>query len=154
MRKGKFNIVLPFYAIVGFVLAMLGQVLLCGLLLGFVLVAERDEWASRQCMQAFFLSLVMSIANLVQNILSIFTSIPVAGWLFSGVISFIVGAISIVVLIFAIIGLVRVCKGEDARLPWLSALAGKAYGVVTPHTGNTGNPNHPGNPQDPAGPAV
>ena len=65
MRKGKFNIVLPFYAIVGFVLAMLGQVLLCGLLLGFVLVAERDEWASRQCMQAFFLSLVMSIANLV-----------------------------------------------------------------------------------------
>ena len=33
MRKGKFNIVLPFYAIVAFVLAILGQVLLCGLLL-------------------------------------------------------------------------------------------------------------------------
>ena len=38
MRKGKFNIVLPFYAIVGFVLAMLGQVLLCGLLLCLSLI--------------------------------------------------------------------------------------------------------------------
>ena len=129
MRKGKFNIVLPFYAIVAFVLAILGQVLLC-----FVIAAERDEWAVRQCMQAFFLSIVSGIAGVVQSIMGVFNVVPVLNWLTSGITSFVVGVIYLVVLIFAIIGLVHVCKGQDARVPWLTTLAGKAYGVIAPHT--------------------
>lgn len=150
MRKGKYNIVLPFYAIVAFVLAILGQMLLCGLLLGFVIVAERDEWAVRQCMQAFFLSIVSGIAGVVQSVMGIFNVVPLLNWLTSGITSFVVGVIYLVVLIFAIIGLVHVCKGQDARVPWLTTLAGKAYGVIAQHTGNPGGPAGPSGPTGPA----
>ena len=149
MRKGKFNIVLSFYAVVAFVLAILGQVLLCGLLLGFVIAAERDEWAVRQCMQAFFLSIVSGIAGVIQSVMSVFNIVPVLNWLTSGITSFVVGVIYLVVLIFAIIGLVHVCKGQDARIPWLTTLAGKAYGVMAQHMGNPGGPAGPSGPTGP-----
>lgn len=146
MRKGKFNIVLPFYAIVAFVLAIFGQVLLGGLLLGFVMVAEQDEWATRQCMQAFFLSLVTGITGIIQTVFGGLSSVPIIGFVFSGIITFINIAITVIVVIFAIIGLVHVCKGEDAKVPWFSSLAGKAYGAVSQHMGNSGNPGNPGGP--------
>ena len=38
MKKDRFGICIPFYAVLAFVLAMLGQTLLGGLLLGFVTV--------------------------------------------------------------------------------------------------------------------
>lgn len=58
MRKDRFNICISFYAVLAFVLAILGQTLLCGMLLGFVIVIQKDEWLTKQVMQAFFLALV------------------------------------------------------------------------------------------------
>ena len=52
MRKGKLGVVVCLYPILGFVCVILNQPLLCALIFGFVLVAERDEWAGRQCLQA------------------------------------------------------------------------------------------------------
>ena len=57
MRKDRFNICISFYAVLAFVLAILGQTLLCGMLLGFVIVIQKDEWLTKQVMQAFFLGL-------------------------------------------------------------------------------------------------
>ena len=57
MRKDRFNICISFYAVLAFVLAILGQTLLCGMLLGFVIVIQKDEWLTKQVMQAFFLLL-------------------------------------------------------------------------------------------------
>lgn len=88
MRKGKFGICLWFYAALAFVLAFLQQSMLCILLLGFVIVAERDEWTSRQVMQATFLCLLGSFISGVLNIFSVLKAIPFAGTLFSGVFSF------------------------------------------------------------------
>lgn len=48
MRKGKLGVVVCLYPILGFVCVILNQPLLCALIFGFVLVAERDEWAGRQ----------------------------------------------------------------------------------------------------------
>ena len=51
MRKDRFNICISFYAVLAFVLAILGQTLLCGMLLGFVIVIQKDEWLTKQVMQ-------------------------------------------------------------------------------------------------------
>ena len=40
MRKDRFNICISFYAVLAFVLAILGQTLLCGMLLGFVIAVS------------------------------------------------------------------------------------------------------------------
>ena len=45
MRKGKLGVVVCLYPILGFVCVILNQPFLCALIFGFVLVAERDEWA-------------------------------------------------------------------------------------------------------------
>ena len=54
MRKDRFNICISFYAVLAFVLAILGQTLLCGMLLGFVIVIQKDEWL-RSCRHFFLL---------------------------------------------------------------------------------------------------
>ena len=123
MRKGKLGISLGFYAVLSFVLAFMGQTTLCFLLLGFVLVAERDEWASRQVMQAAFLSLVSSLVNDILSIFDILDWIPGLSLILSLVFGFIRGAVSVVILVFIIIALVKVGKGKDAGLPGPSTLA-------------------------------
>ena len=105
MQKGKFGIQLSFYAVLGLVLAFLGQTLLCGLLLGFVILAEKDPWTSRQTMQAFFVSLFMSLVSKILGALNVFQNIPLIGSVFSVIFSIIEGIIALLVLIFLIIGL-------------------------------------------------
>ena len=70
--------------VLAFVLAILGQTLLCGMLLGFVIVIQKDEWLTKQVMQAFFLALVESIISCVTNIFSGLYAIPILGIAFSG----------------------------------------------------------------------
>lgn len=130
MQKGKYGIQLSFYAVLGLILAFLGQTLLCGLLLGFVILAEKDQWAARQTMQAFFVSLFMALVREVLSILNIFQDIPFVGAAFTTIFNIIEGVISLLVLIFLIIGLVRVVKGQDAGIPLMSKLANRAYGIV------------------------
>ncbi len=153
MQKGKFGIQLSFYAVLGLVLAFLGQTLLCGLLLGFVILAEKDPWTSRQTMQAFFVSLFMSLVSKILSTLNVFQNIPLIGSAFSVIFSIIEGIIALLVLIFLIIGLTRVVKGQDAGIPLLSKLSNRAFGIVeqkiyTQAPTNTGsNPQIPSQPQ-------
>ncbi len=152
MQKGKFGIQLSFYAVLGLVLAFLGQTLLCGLLLGFVIIAEKDPWTSRQTMQAFFVSLFMSLVSKVLNTLNVFRDIPLVGSAFSVIFGIIEGIISLLVLIFLIIGLTRVVKGQDAGIPLLSKLSNRAFGIVEQkiYTQVPTDPNsYPQNPSQP-----
>ena len=131
MEKGKFGIVLAFYAVLAFVLAFLGQTLLCGLLLFFVIAAEKSEWASKQVMQAFFLLLLSSVISSVLGFgSSLFGSIPILGSIIATIIRVVKGIISLAFLAFEILGIVNVCKGKDANIPVFSDLAGRAFGLV------------------------
>ncbi|MFZ2539071.1 MAG: hypothetical protein WAX04_09230, partial [Oscillospiraceae bacterium] len=130
MKKGNYGIFLTFYALLAFVLAFLGQTLLCGLLLGFVILAEKDEWASKQVMQAFFLTLFTSILSQALAMLNIFSGIPFVGAIFATFTGIITGLISFVILIFVIIAMVKVAKGKDAGIPVFSKLANRAFGIV------------------------
>ena len=68
MEKGKLGIRLSFYAVAAFILAFLGYSTVLALLAGFVLIVEKNEWASRQVIQAFFLCIFADIVNGILNI--------------------------------------------------------------------------------------
>lgn len=75
MRKGKLGVVVCLYPILGFVCVILNQPLLCALIFGFVLVAERDEWAGRQTLQALGLSAITAVVvHVLHYIGSLFPS--------------------------------------------------------------------------------
>ena len=130
MQKGKYGVCLWFYALVAFILAFLGQVLLGGLLLGFVIVAEKNEWLTRQVIQAFFLTIIVSVINAVLDLLNIFGNVPIVGTAIGVVFNVISTIVSIVVLVFVIIAMVKVVKGQEANMPLLSKLANRAYGII------------------------
>ena len=143
MQKGKYGIYLWFYAMLAFVLAFLGQVLLSGLLLGFVIVAEKDEWVIKQVMQAFGLAIFSSLVSAVLSIINVFGSVPIIGNLFDIAFSVINALVAILVLVFCIVGIVHVCKGEDANVPVFSRLANRAFGFIQQkvYTQKPQNPN-------------
>lgn len=137
MNIGKNGIKLSTYAITAFVLALLGQTLLCALLLAFVLISEKDEWAVRQCMQAFFLtfaSVLIALATALLMMLGAFLTAVTGGFGAILLVLFMLapGVLSVLVLVFTIMGLVRVVKGGEANIPILSKLAYRAYGKMPP----------------------
>ena len=143
MEKGKFGVVLAFYAVLAFVLAFLGQTLLCGLLLLFVIGAEKNEWVSKQVMQAFFLLLLSSVISSVFGAFSsVFSAIPILGSIIATIIRVVEGIISLALLVFEVLGIVNVCKGKDANVPVFSDLAGKAFGLVKKTVYSNPNPNN------------
>ncbi len=130
MTKGKYGIVLGFYAALGFILAVFGQTLLCGLLLGFVVVTEKNDWLTKQVLQAFFLVLFLSAISYLLGFFYVFDNIPLlskAITIFTDVIS---RAVDLLVLIFSVIGIVKVIKEQEANIPLLSPLASRVLGYV------------------------
>lgn len=130
MQKGKYGIILGFYPTVAFILAILGQTLLCGLVLAFVIVAEQNEWASKQAIQAFCLSLFSGIITVITSSLSVLSVIPFIGAAVIGIFGFISGIISLCILIISIIAITKVVKGKDANIPLANKFANWAYGLV------------------------
>lgn len=158
MEKGKTGIMLPYIAVLAFVLAIFNQPLLCGLLFLAVIIIEKNDWLSRQCLQALLLTLVFSFAN---GVLGTLSNVFGGGGLF-GVVSALFSVLTVLVwvglLIFAIIAIVNCLKGNDAEIPIICTLAYKAFGAERPHKPKY-NPNmyqmqnyqSPQNPQVPQG---
>lgn len=130
MQKGKFGIAVWFYAVLAFVLAFMGQVLLSGLLFGFVILAEKNEWLIRQVMQAFVLCICGSILQGLVSGPDIVSEIPILNTVVSAFAGLVSGAIHLLILICVIIGIVRTAKGQDAAIPLVSGLVDRAFGIV------------------------
>lgn len=79
MNKPKTGMYLWFYAVLAFVLAIFGQTLLCGLLLAFVILTERDSWLTCQVIQALGLCFVNSVVGVVSSIFDLVTDYTLAG---------------------------------------------------------------------------
>lgn len=140
MRKGKIGLTYTFYASLAFVLMLFGVIFenifspmtMLLLLTGFVVVVEKDEWASRQCLQAFLLCFGYIImdnfapsfgTSVLDDILQYLNP---AQWV-SAIIWFVLW---VIMMIFTIMGLVRVRKGQEANIPIVSKIAYKAFGYV------------------------
>lgn len=133
MRKGKLGVVVCLFPILGFVCVILNQTLLCALIFGFVLVAERDEWAGRQTLQALGLS---AIAVVLRELLVYSVNLFPVYIDFFHFLSTAFGTLSALVYLAAIItsmvAITRVMKDQEASLPGLDRLAYRAYGKQKP----------------------
>lgn len=131
MEKGKFGVKICFYAVVAFILAFLGHTTLLFLLAGVVLIAEKNEWAARQIIQAFCLCIVSSLIYNVLGILDFVYDIPFIGTAWGIIMSVIKGIISLVVFAFCIVGIINTVKGKDANIPLANKFADWAFGNDT-----------------------
>lgn len=132
MEKGRFGIKMAFYGVTAFILAFLGYSTALFLLAGVVIFAEKNEWASRQVIQAICLCVVNSLLNSVLGIFDFIYKIPFIGIAWGTIISVLQGIIGIVILVFVIIGIAKNAKGNEANIPLASKFADWAYGVVRP----------------------
>ncbi|MFV0352799.1 MAG: hypothetical protein ACK5JF_10930 [Oscillospiraceae bacterium] len=137
MKKGKFGVALPFYAVLAFVCAMFGFSTGALLILGVALFVEKDEWTTRQCMQAFFATFIVSCLGILTNILQRIRMVMNYGSafdVFTKIIGIIDGPIRLVLELFVLalllLGVTKVMRGQEANLPVFSTWAYKAYGYV------------------------
>lgn len=148
MKKGAFGIVLCFYPILAFAAAILRLPLLCALLLLTVIFVEKDEWAGRQTLQAFMLSvLVYFFANTVPWAASLI-SLPLIFTILTTVATVLSVIVYLATIVLSILGIVRVMKDQEADLPLLSDLAYRLYGQRKPKPvpGQYPPPYHAGQP--------
>lgn len=134
MEKGQTGVRFAFYAVAAFVLALLGYSTGLFILTAAVIIAEKNEWATRQIIQACVLFFIGVIFHEVFGWFNIINKIPVdfivRAWrVLYGVIDRI---FYIVMLVFYIIGIVRTAKGKEAKIPLANAIANWACGVVIP----------------------
>lgn len=132
MRKGRYGLVLCFYPILAFAAAVLRLPLLCALLFLIVIFVEKDEWAGRQTLQALALSVMVYFFTDIVPWAASSISLP----FFSTVLVTVATVLSVIVylavIVFSVLGIVRVMKDQEANLPLLSDLAYRLYGQRKP----------------------
>lgn len=135
MRKGRFGIVLCLYPILAFAGVILNQPIICALIFGFTLLAERDEWAGRQTLQALILSAVTAvIRKVLMYVAGLFPAYSGIGLFefFSIALNVISAIIYLLAIVVSVLAIIRVMKDQEADLPVLSGLAYRAYGKRKP----------------------
>ncbi len=132
MEKGKFGIKMCFYTALAFVLAYLGYSTILFLIAGVVIFVEKDEWAGRQVIQAIGLCFLGTIVRTILSIFDPIARIPMLGTMWNVGTSMINSVVSIVVLVFCLVGLLNNLKGKEANIIGLSKLSDWAYGIVKP----------------------
>lgn len=139
MEKGKFGISMAFYAVLGFILAVLGYSTGLFLLAGVVIFVEKNEWASRQIIQAICLMMVSSIIAVAFDLLGCINWTSWASYgtgtyaLYSAWSKFrdvVYYGIDIVVFLFGLLAILKVAKGKEAGVPMADKFANWAYGKV------------------------
>lgn len=137
MRKGKFGIVLCFYPIAAFVAAILAAAtfqspVIATALVAAVIFLEKDEWAARQTLQAWMLSALAFFVHYLANLLRLLPQGRFFSGLFNTSSTVLSILIAVVTIVFAILGIIRVRKEDEANIPLLAELAYHAYGKVKP----------------------
>ena len=130
MEKGKLGLRVSFYGVVGFILAFMGYSTLLFLLLGVVLLVEKNEWATRQVIQALCLCLIASFISSILNITDFAYNIPFISSVWSTILNIINSLIDLIVFIFCLVGLFANMKGNDANIPLAGKFADWALGIV------------------------
>ncbi len=130
MTKGKIGIALPIIAALVFVFAILNQPLAILLIVGFAVIAEKDEWLNRQVIQGLLLNVAYIIARLAFNIFfgffdHILTNFEAyeAASTFGDIHNVISDLLYVALLVFAIISIIKVVAGKEANIPVLSKIA-------------------------------
>lgn len=136
MEKGRFGISVTVIAVIAFVFGLLRQPQSVLLVVGFALLAEKNEWLNKQVMQSLLLTLTYYAAILVLDwILGgisrsfAFLEFYNASGAISKLHSFIGGFLYIALIILSVMAILNVLKGKDAGLPYFSKFV--ASGRIT-----------------------
>lgn len=136
MKKGRFGLVLCFYPIAAFVGVILKLPLLCCGLLALAVFAERDEWVSRQTLQAALLTAPVLLFDIIVPWVSWscsqFTFIPRLASVMTFIFTLLSFLVYIAAVVFSILGILRVMKEREADIPLCAELAYKAFGQRKP----------------------
>jgi len=146
MKKGKFGIVLPAYAILAFIMVMLGWTIPCGVIVLLAIFVEKDEQTGKLCLEAFAFSIVVSILSSLVTVPYLFTSIPFIGGAISAVFGVLQFIINLAAFILSIWAISRIAKNTEPNLPLVSTLANAAYGIVKPKAISYSVPQQPMQP--------
>lgn len=130
MKKGNLGIRLAAYGVIAFVLAYIGSSTLLFLVLGVALLAEKNEWAVRQVIQAIVLCYIATIVRSIFGIVDFIGSIPVIGAVWDVLTGIVYSVLDLAVLACAIVGIMKNLKDEDADIPVARKIADWVYGVA------------------------
>lgn len=139
MEKGKYGVTLAFYGVLAFIFVLTGSSTLLCLLAGAVIIGEKNEWASRQVIQALILALTASLVSVVFEVLGFLDWFSWAEYgsalygfytVWSRIQTVIFYALRVAVYLFAFLGLLKNAKGREANIPLAGKLANWAYGKV------------------------
>lgn len=137
MEKGKYGITLNVIAIIAFALGLFGFLEALILVVGFSLIGEKNQWLTKQVLQALFLRIAYSLGTTIVNWLFIIINTLLKPVRNLGVISgtasvqaFLNGILYIALLVFTILAVLKLLKQKDAEVPFISKLADCAMGVV------------------------
>lgn len=135
MEKGKSGIMLGAIAATAFVMCFLGWSTAIILILGFVLIVERNEWLTKQVLKALYLSigysLIISVVNIAFNIL--YRTIGNINFIYDLlriVDTLAVNVVNIGVLIICLLAALKAVKGEETTVPLMDNLAGQTLGII------------------------
>jgi len=129
MEKGKFGISVNVIAVIAFAFVILRQPQSVLLVAGFALLAEKNEWLNKQVMQSLFLTITYYLLVLVSDWVfggaaRFFNSKDIyeAGGVMLKINSFITGVLFLALIVFCLIAILKVFKGQDAGLPCFSKI--------------------------------
>jgi len=139
MEKGKFGISINVIAVIAFIFVILRQPQSVLLVVGFALLAEKNEWLNKQVIQSLFLIITYYLAVFVADfifggIASFFGSVNIyeASGLILKINSFIAGILLIVLVVFSIMAILKVLKGQDAGIPYFSTIINTTVPTFAP----------------------
>lgn len=136
MQKGKFGFKLWVYPVLAMVCFLLNQVLLGALIAAFAIIAEKNEWLSRQVLEVFFYGLMGNICyrvvDWIRVIFSWGANYSIMGSIGNVVITILDIAVFALLAVFYIIGWGRLVKGQDAKIPLAHSIANRAFGIIPP----------------------
>ena len=139
MLDSKYGISLPAIAVIAFIFCVFNQPLMILLLCGYAVVLERNEWLMRQTFSALTLNILYVLLLYavdflfgwmygIQNTFNFLSFLPVnfASIFFWWVNS----AIWILMVVFALIAILRVSKGNHSNVPIVNSIANKVVRVM------------------------
>lgn len=116
MEKGKYGVRICVYTVLAFIAAYFGYSTVLFLLAGVVLIGERNEWASRQVIQAICLLFVSQICSTVLGVFDFLYDVPLISTVWGFADSLVNGIVDIFVLVFCAVGILKNLKGKDADI--------------------------------------
>jgi hypothetical protein len=145
MTKGKFGLSIAAVAVIAFGFCALRQPQSVLLVVGFALLAEKDEWLNRQTLQALLLTIAYYLAELVTGwvfggLARLFTWMELYGvaGAMSKVDSFVGDVLYLALIVFSVLAVLRVLRGKDAGLPFIAKMAGGDFAAAfAPKTGTS-----------------